>query len=126
MSDAGAPDIASQRKEEATEDQRLEEEENAYLLEFTEAKPPESMKVLDKKLDELNSDISLLLDSRTKDFQNTPGRKDRLPILPDINEFEGYKEFRKQKLEEAVRVQMPSRGLTSSGVISNQVPSFPS
>jgi hypothetical protein len=45
-------DITNQRKEADNVVQREEDEENAYLLEFTEPQPPDNLKALDKKMDE--------------------------------------------------------------------------
>lgn len=103
------------------DDEKLEEEENAFMNQFTETHAPESLKSLDKKMDEMCGDIALLLDSRKKDFQNTPGRKDRLPIMPQLDFFDFYKDYRKEKLDAALRVQIPSKRQSSSAVISKQV-----
>jgi hypothetical protein len=54
MSTSAVPsnDITNQRKEADNVVQREEEEENSYLLEFTEPQPPDNLKTLDKKMDE--------------------------------------------------------------------------
>lgn len=114
-------DISAQRKEEQDTERRMEEEEHEFLLEFTEPHPPETLKSLDQKMDELIGDIGLLLESRGKDYQNTPGRKDRLPVMPEIDTFECFRTLRKEKLEESIKVNMPSRRPHSSAVMADQV-----
>ncbi|KAJ3386308.1 hypothetical protein HDU92_002613 [Lobulomyces angularis] len=92
-----------------------------FLDEYSDNHPPESIKFLDKKIDEMVGNIASLLESRKKDFQNTPGRKDRLPVQPDTNFYENYQESRKEKLKDALHVEIPVQRYTSSQLVSKQL-----
>ncbi|KAJ3291858.1 hypothetical protein HK104_005749 [Borealophlyctis nickersoniae] len=109
--------LAAQAELEPLENAKVEAE---IPDELKEQPPPEMLFALDRRMDELLSDIRLLQESRGKDFQNTIGRKDRVPALPDVSVYEKYKQIRTRQLERVTAVELPQRTKTASKLVAEE------
>ncbi|KAH6596262.1 hypothetical protein BASA50_005306 [Batrachochytrium salamandrivorans] len=94
--------------------------ENDIPESLIESPQPESLASLDKRMDDLLEDIKTLIDSRNKEFQISGESRARMPLLPSIMKFDMYKALRKENIEGLLKVEMPSRKLSSSEVIQKE------
>ncbi|KAJ3056732.1 hypothetical protein HK097_004593 [Rhizophlyctis rosea] len=118
---AGAAALAAQAELEPLENAKLEAE---IPDELKEDPVPESLFAMDKRMTELLSDINVLLESRSKDFQNTIGRRDRLPVLPPVSVFEQFKRIRESRLDQVLKFEHPVRGRMASRQIQEEMETY--
>ncbi|KAJ3140712.1 hypothetical protein HDU90_008015 [Geranomyces variabilis] len=92
--------------------------------ELKEQPPPESLFAMDKRMEEILSDMRALEAIRHKDYQNTSGRADRLAAFPGLSVMEKYKQIRTERVERIVRKEMPPRLKSTSKLIAEEVDNY--
>ncbi|KAI8813736.1 hypothetical protein BJ742DRAFT_787345 [Cladochytrium replicatum] len=110
------PDVVEQDIEQASHaDQEIPSE-------CMEQDPPESLFALDRRMEELLGDIRSLLDGRVKDMgSSAAGSREQLPFMPELMEFENYKELRQNRLENILSQTIPSRRQSCGVLIAEEL-----
>ncbi|KAJ3393732.1 hypothetical protein HDU84_001139 [Entophlyctis sp. JEL0112] len=88
-----------------------------------ESPPLETVGMLDKRFDELLTEIGFMHESRYKDFQNTEARRDRLPAIQTTTFYERYKQIRQDRINMVSKVELPIVKETSSSDIKREIES---
>ncbi|KAI9350859.1 hypothetical protein BDR26DRAFT_512550 [Obelidium mucronatum] len=89
-----------------------------------ETPPLETVGMLDKRFDDLVTEIGFMHESRGKDFQNMDARKDRLSALQTISYFEQYRKVRQRRIEAVSKVDLPVRPETNGAKVFNEIESY--
>ncbi|KAJ3015420.1 UNVERIFIED_CONTAM: hypothetical protein HDU68_012744 [Siphonaria sp. JEL0065] len=92
--------------------------------ELKETPPLETVGMLDKRFDDLVTEIGFMHESRGKDFQNLDARKDRLPAVQTISYFEQYRKVRQKRIDAVSKVELPVRPETNGAKVLNEIESY--
>ncbi|KAI8912986.1 hypothetical protein DFJ77DRAFT_63792 [Powellomyces hirtus] len=92
--------------------------------ELKEQPPPESLFAMDKRMEEILTDIRALEQVRHKDYQNISGRADRLGAFHGLSVFENYKQIRADKVNMIAKKEQPTRLKSSGRIMAEELESY--
>ncbi|KAI9090170.1 hypothetical protein DFS34DRAFT_376400 [Phlyctochytrium arcticum] len=115
---AGVAALAAQAELDPLANERIEAE---IPDELKEQPPPESLFALDRRMEDLLTDLRALHESRHKDFQNLSGRRDRLAAFQGMSVFEKFKQNRSERLDAVLNIEVPIRPQTAGQAIAEEL-----